>query len=247
MLNLTTYVCFYIAAVVCSNGDLRLRGGTTRYEGRVELCYNETWGTICDGFWSTNDANVACRQLGYADSGMKHFIVNFFSTSVAILLLFLFHTLKISSTSLSDNLSGESVALFDKLYNIVYAHLQVLQHYSMPSSAVALAPSFWMICCVLVLRQDSSTVQGLPVRELGHMTSVQMAMVKMLVSDALTVSDSWKLMVYLLLILHTDCMQLIHTQTTNNCIAVLFVFIEENDHKIQQFVKKICLKDSLTY
>ena len=80
ILNLTTYVCSYIAAVVCSNGDLRLVGGTTRYEGRVELCYNETWGTICDGFWSTNDANVACRQLGFSDSGMKHFIINFFST-----------------------------------------------------------------------------------------------------------------------------------------------------------------------
>ena len=122
--------------------------------------------------------------------------------------------------------------------NIVSAHLQVQHHYSMPSLAVALAPSFLMTCCVPDLRQDLLTVQGLPVRELGHMTSVQMAMVKMLVSDALTVSDSWKLMVYLLLILHTDCMQLIHTQTTNNCIAVLFVFIEENDHKIQQFVKK---------
>ena len=74
------------------------------------------------------------------------------------------------------------------------------------------------------------------------MTSVQMAMVKMPVSDVLTVSDLWKLMVYLLLILHTDCMQFIHTQTTNNRIAVLFVFIEENDYKIHQFQKKIASK-----
>jgi len=57
--------------VVCNNRDLRLAGSAVPAQGRVELCWNETWGTICDGFWSTNDANVACRQLGYADSGMQ--------------------------------------------------------------------------------------------------------------------------------------------------------------------------------
>ena len=55
--------------VLCNNGDLRLMGGSNMFEGRVELCWNETWGTICDGFWSTNDANVACRQLGFLDTG----------------------------------------------------------------------------------------------------------------------------------------------------------------------------------
>ena len=54
----------------CQNGDIRLVNGTNRYEGRVEFCYDEVWGTICDGLWSTNDANVACRQLGFADNGM---------------------------------------------------------------------------------------------------------------------------------------------------------------------------------
>ena len=58
-------------SVYCNNGDLRLAGSSVPAQGRVELCYNETWGTICDEFWSTNDANVACRQLGYAASGMK--------------------------------------------------------------------------------------------------------------------------------------------------------------------------------
>ena len=46
-------------------------GGTTDYEGRVEVCWNEIWGTICDEFWSTQDANVACRQLGLSNIGMK--------------------------------------------------------------------------------------------------------------------------------------------------------------------------------
>ena len=55
--------------VLCNNSDIRLAGGSDQYEGRVEVCFNETWGTICDGSWSTNDANVACRQLGYAATG----------------------------------------------------------------------------------------------------------------------------------------------------------------------------------
>ena len=54
----------------CSNGDIRLEGGSTLYEGRVEICRNQQWGTVCDNMWSSVDATVVCRHLGYSGFSM---------------------------------------------------------------------------------------------------------------------------------------------------------------------------------
>ena len=51
--------------MICQNGELRLVDGANEFEGRLELCWNETWGSICDGFWTEFESDVACRQLGY--------------------------------------------------------------------------------------------------------------------------------------------------------------------------------------
>ncbi|XP_061742164.1 lysyl oxidase homolog 3B isoform X1 [Nerophis ophidion] len=84
--NITSEDCQHTedAALRCNipymglENSIRLTGGRTRHEGRVEVLGTdangtEAWGLICGETWTTKEAIVVCRQLGlgYANQGLQ--------------------------------------------------------------------------------------------------------------------------------------------------------------------------------
>ena len=48
----------------CTDGRVRLENGSSR-EGRVEVCFNGRYDTVCDDFWDELEASIICRQLNF--------------------------------------------------------------------------------------------------------------------------------------------------------------------------------------
>lgn len=56
----------------CSDGDVMLIRGNevTQFEGRVEVCINNAWGTVSSKNFDTLEAEVICHQKGFVRGGM---------------------------------------------------------------------------------------------------------------------------------------------------------------------------------
>ena len=67
------YLCTYTAdaeASNCTTGVVRLVGSENGDEGRLEVCVNGAWGTVCSDGFDTNDASVACQSMeGFDGNG----------------------------------------------------------------------------------------------------------------------------------------------------------------------------------
>ena len=58
------------AGFSCTNGELHLEGGNSQYDGRVEVCVDNKFTTVCnDGTWGPPEAQIVCRQLNFTTDG----------------------------------------------------------------------------------------------------------------------------------------------------------------------------------
>ncbi len=53
----------------CTTGSIRLVDGSNELEGRVEVCINNAWGTVCDNTFSEDEAEIICNVTGNPYNG----------------------------------------------------------------------------------------------------------------------------------------------------------------------------------
>ena len=59
-----SFLSLFIYIASCSDGQIKLIGGTSQASGQVEICSNQRWETLSRSQWTNNVASVACTELG---------------------------------------------------------------------------------------------------------------------------------------------------------------------------------------
>ncbi len=74
-----------ISPTDCSDGAVRLVNGNNSLEGRLEVCFNRVWGTVCDSGFNADDAQVICNQLMVPYQGECTFYLSYYHLNNFIL------------------------------------------------------------------------------------------------------------------------------------------------------------------
>ena len=192
--------------VNCTTGDMRLVGSTTANQGRVEICYDNQWGTVCDDSFTSIDARVVCRQLGYPAVGevgitawqfwwscnqlCKQLLIQIFCNTQQVLLHIVMHSLVAvvvaSSWTMLD--AGElsphsSTAQTPELDFIIVATLMMWGSRAQVCCGANIFHSF-QICqnyqrmiCIITLEDWSKVVGRVSSMMLGHSNTLYRPMV----------------------------------------------------------------------
>ena len=65
---------------------MRLVGGQSAYEGRVEVCLSQRWGTVSSDGWSEYNSQVICKYIGFNPNGIEQLNESIFLLLTIVML-----------------------------------------------------------------------------------------------------------------------------------------------------------------
>ena len=83
--------------------NIRLVGGRTMLEGRVEVLLDGEWGTVCDNGWNDVAASVTCRQLGFPIDGKTYTNNSIAKNTIRMTTIFAATTTTSSSSTMTSS------------------------------------------------------------------------------------------------------------------------------------------------
>ena len=132
--------------VNCTYGDIWLVGGSVPTAGRVEICINGSWGTIClSSYWDSRETAVICKQLGYHSLGIVCNILCSERYTVYI------HVLAASCKGIVVKIYRACINVFSQVWVPTIYMVQAVVTYGWATSNVLVQKGTFLIAYTMVL------------------------------------------------------------------------------------------------